>query len=132
MHTFRRLYVFLALVIVLTILAFVVTKRLALAEEASPASILPSPSVTVIHPTPYSDVFYDQNGNSATIYQQGHGTSWYSQHDKNGNIVSQGYLFDPLPRPEPLTVPPYAPSPRDPFDYLHRDPSGRTRSVLGP
>ena len=71
-----------------------------------PMPLIPKEGVTVIHPTPYSDVLYDQYGNSATIYQQGRGLSWYSQHDKSGNIVSQGYLFNPVPRPEPLRVPP--------------------------
>lgn len=106
MHTFRKLYVFLALVIVLTILAFVVTKRLASAGEDSPASILSSHSVTLIHPTPNIDFYFDQKGNTATIYQQGPGLSWFSQQDRYGTITSQGYLSDPLPRPEPLQAPP--------------------------
>lgn len=104
MDTLRRLYVFLALVIVLTILAFVVTKQLALAEEPPPF-LSPFDSVTVIHPAPGMDYLYDQHGNSATILQQGPGLSWYSQENKYGQIQSQGYLFDPLGPREPLTVP---------------------------
>ncbi|HKO29943.1 MAG TPA: hypothetical protein VJU54_02305, partial [Nitrospiraceae bacterium] len=69
-------------------------------------SFPPFPSVRIFDPTPYSEVLYDQCGNSAMIYQQGHGLSWYSQHDKADHIVAQGYLFNPLPRPEPLWVPP--------------------------
>ena len=81
-----------------------------------PMPSITNDSVTVIHPTPYSDVLYDQYGNSAAIYQQGPGLSWYSQQDKNGNIVSQGYLFAPLPRPEPLTMPSNLPSREYPSD----------------
>ena len=86
------------------------------AESVSPPMpLITKEGVTVIHPTPYSDVLYDQYGNSATIYQQGRGLSWYSQHDKAGKIVAQGYLFNPVPRPEPLRV-----SPVDPYT-LDRD-----------
>lgn len=71
-----------------------------------PMPLITKEGVTVIHPTPYSEVLYDHYGNSAMIYQQGRGLSWYSQRDKTGKIVAQGYLFNPVPRPEPLRVPP--------------------------
>jgi hypothetical protein len=70
-----------------------------------PMPFITKEGVTVIHPTPYSVVLYDQFGNSAVIYQQGRGLSWYSQLDKAGKIVAQGYLFYPVPRLEPLRVP---------------------------
>jgi hypothetical protein len=77
------------------------------AQSVSPLMpLITKEGVTVIHPTPYSDLLYDQYGNSATIYQQGRGLSWFSQHDKAGKIVAQGYLFNPVPHPEPLPVPP--------------------------
>jgi hypothetical protein len=71
-----------------------------------PMPLITKEGVTVIRPTPYSEVLYDHYGNSAMIYQQGRGLSWYSQHDNTGKIVAQGYLFNPVPRPEPLRVPP--------------------------
>ena len=105
----------------LIVLALCLLALSALAQSVPPQMPpITNDSVTVIHPTPYSDVMYDQYGNSAAIYQQGPGLSWYSQQDKNGNIVSQGYLFTPLPRPEPLTMP----SNLSPREY----PSGNTRA----
>ncbi len=62
-------------------------------------------SATVLHPAPGVDYYYDLNGGSSTVYQTAPNTSWYSSQDSQGRITSDGYLFDPNPRPEPLRVP---------------------------
>lgn len=72
------------------------------AQDPAPL-IFSSPSVTVVHPTPYSDFYTDYQGTSATVIQVAPNMSWYSQQDKSGHIT-QGYLFDPLPRDKPLEV----------------------------
>ena len=100
MDPIKRPFALLALVIVLTILAFVVIKQLASAEADTLASSLSSPSVTLIHPAPNIDVYFDQKGNTETIYHhyhEGSGLSWYSWKDRSGRIVAQGYLSDSLP-----------------------------------
>ena len=66
-------------------------------------------SVTLIHPAPNIDFLYNQRGESATIYQQGPGSSWYSNQDGYRRIDSQGYLFEPNPRPAQIEVPRYTP-----------------------
>lgn len=62
-------------------------------------------SVTVIHPAPGVDYYYDQQGNSTTVYRTAPDISAYSSHDSKGHIIAQGFVFDPNPRSEPLRVP---------------------------
>ena len=88
-------------------------------DGSQPSFFSNSDSVTVIHPAPNVDYWYDQRGNSATILQEGPGLSRYSQQDRYGNITTQGYLLNPFPRHAPLDVPRSAPSSSDPFDYRH-------------
>jgi hypothetical protein len=61
--------------------------------------------VTVVHPAPGIDYYTDLNGASATVLDEGPGLKWYSAEDPQGRITSQGFLFDPMPAPKPLTVP---------------------------
>ena len=59
-------------------------------------------SLTILRPVPNVGVVYDQFGNTASIYDQRGGMSWYSTEDRHGHITSQGYLFDPFRKREPL------------------------------
>lgn len=73
-------------------------------------------SVTVVHPSPGVDYYYDQQGNSTTVYRTAPDVSAYSSHDSHGHIIAQGFVFDPNPRSEPLRVPEsmqYQPESRD-------------------
>lgn len=72
--------------------------------DTSPSIFSNADSVTVIHPSPGEDYLYNSRANSATILQQGSGLSWYSRTDKN-NHITQGYLFDPIPREELFRLP---------------------------
>lgn len=76
----------------------------AFAQSVPPLSV--EGSATILHPAPGVRYLYDQHGNSSTVYHQFPGQSWFSTEDPQGRITSQGYLFDPLPAPKPLTVPP--------------------------
>jgi hypothetical protein len=49
--------------------------------------------------------YWDQRGNSTTVYSTNPRMQWQSTQDAHGQITSQGFLFDPNPRPEPLRVP---------------------------
>ena len=86
--------------------------------EDPPWFIAPSSgSVTVVHPAPGIDYYTDLHGHSATILDEGSGLHWYSAQDPQGRITSQGFLFDPIPAPKPLTVPEsmrYIPPPQYP------------------
>ena len=62
-------------------------------------------SVTVVHPAPGVDYYYDQQGNSTTVYRTAPDISAYSSQDSHGHIIAQGYVFDPLGSPQPLRVP---------------------------
>jgi hypothetical protein len=42
---------------------------------------------------------------SATVLDEGPGLKWYWAQDPQGRHTSQGYLYDPIPAPKPLTVP---------------------------
>ena len=64
-----------------------------------------SGSVTVVHPSAGIDYYTDLHGHSATVLDEGSGLHWYSAHDPQGRITSQGFLFDPMPAPKTLTVP---------------------------
>jgi hypothetical protein len=93
---------------------------LPLSAFAQSVPLLPSgmnDSVTVLHPAPGIDYLYDQAGHSATVLEEGPGLKWYSAEDPQGRITSQGFLFDPIPAPKPLTVPEsmrYIPPPQYP------------------
>ena len=60
----------------------------------------------VIHPEPGVDYYYDQKGNSTTVYRTAPHVFAYSSHDSHGRIVAQGFVFDPRLTPEPQAVPP--------------------------
>ncbi len=40
-------------------------------------------------------VYSDQRGNTTTLYEQGHGLSFYTQRDRAGN-VKQGTIYEPI------------------------------------
>ena len=97
-------------------LRLLITFALSLLPLPALASVIDGPwimekegTITVIYSAPNMDYLFDQYGNHATVYHQGHGLSWYSQRDKNERIISQGYLVDPLPRPEASEMRPRLP-----------------------
>src|SRR5262249_9208827 len=61
-------------------------------------------SASVIHPEPGVDYYYDQKGNSTTVYRTAPHVFAYSSHDSHGRIVAQGFVFDPTLTPEPQPV----------------------------
>jgi hypothetical protein len=58
----------------------------------------------VIHPEPGVDYYYDQKGNSTTVYRTAPHVFAYSSHDSHGRIVAQGFVFDPNLTPEPQPI----------------------------
>jgi hypothetical protein len=77
----------------------------AFAQSAALPPIGLQGSATVIHPAPGVDYYYDQKGNSTTVYRTAPHVFAYSSQDSHGRITTQGFLFDPHPRPEPLQTP---------------------------
>jgi hypothetical protein len=64
--------------------------------EDTPWFIAPSSgSLTVVHPAPGIDYYTDLHGSSATVLDEGSGLHWYSAHDPQGQITSQGFRSDP-------------------------------------
>ena len=87
----------------LIMLALLVFPVSALAQSAPPIGL--QGSATVIHPAPGVDLYYDQKGNSTTVYRTAPNVTAYSSQDSHGRIIAQGFVFDPNPRSEPLQVP---------------------------
>ena len=48
---------------------------------------------------------YDLSGRSTNLYDMGNGMTGYTSRDQNGQITSQGTIYNAIPRPEPLRVP---------------------------
>lgn len=102
----------------LALLALFLHPRSAFAQSVPPLGETPGiTGVTVVHPAPGIDYYTDLHGSSATVIDEGSGLHWYSAHDPQGRITSQGFLFDSIPAPKPLTVPEsmrYSPPPQYP------------------
>jgi hypothetical protein len=64
-------------------------------------------NVRVYHPAPGVDSYWSQDGNT-TVYDQGNNLKAYTQRDSTGNVIKQGYLFDPMAS-TPLRVDPPTP-----------------------
>ena len=80
------------------VLALLLLPVPAFAGDPSPSWMTsPSGNVTVLHQPSGIDYAYDMNRNSATIYPVTPTSRWYSAQDAHGKIT-QGYLFDPMPR----------------------------------
>ena len=92
----------LSCVLVVLLIIMVLLRGRAMAAEDIPATLFPSNGLTILRPAPNVGVVYDQFGNTATIFDQRGGMSWYSTEDRHGHITSQGYLFDPFRKREPL------------------------------
>jgi hypothetical protein len=89
---------------VLLLLGFLFLLPLSAFAQSSPPIGLQG-SATVLHPAPGVDYLYAQHGNSTTIYGSDPAMRWQSSQDAHRQIISQGFLFDPNPRPAPLRVP---------------------------
>lgn len=101
----------------LALLTLILLPVSAMADDASWLSA-PSGNVTVLHQSSGIDYYYDQHRNSGTVYDVLPGLRWYSTQNSQGKIT-QGYVYEPFPRTEPLRVPSYTPLPSPSYPPLH-------------
>jgi hypothetical protein len=72
----------------------------------------PISGVTVYHPAPGVESYWDNHGNSTMVYEQTPGMSGYTSRNRDGQVTKQGYLFDPMGPSTPLRIDPPTPEQR--------------------